>query len=142
MITQQTAQFKLCTGDYITTMCPAWAQFLFPENLLTNPDILECILWEWSGKIFLLLTSNPVTLKCKLWEWYEVKWKSLSHVPFFATPWTIQSMEFSRPEHWSGWPFSSPGDLPTPGIEPRFSTLQVNSLPAEPQGKPLWKIWS
>ena len=33
--------------DYITTMYPAWRQFLLPENLLTNPDILESILWEW-----------------------------------------------------------------------------------------------
>ena len=29
-------------------------------------------------------------------------WKSLSCVRFFATPWTLQSMEFSRPEYWSG----------------------------------------
>ena len=35
-----------------------------------------------------------------------------------ATPWTIQSMEFSRPEYWSGLPFPSPGDLPNSGIEP------------------------
>ena len=32
--------------------------------------------------------------------------------------------------------FHSPGDLPNPGIEPRCPTLQVYSLPAEPQGKP------
>ena len=31
---------------------------------------------------------------------------------------------------------SSPGDLPNPGIEPRSPTLQVDSLPAEPPGKP------
>ena len=30
------------------------------------------------------------------------KWNSLSLVRLFATPWTIQSMEFSRPEYWSG----------------------------------------
>ena len=30
------------------------------------------------------------------------KWKSLSHVCHFATPWTIDSMEFSRPKYWSG----------------------------------------
>ena len=29
------------------------------------------------------------------------KWKLLSHVQLFATPWTIQSMEFSRPEYWT-----------------------------------------
>ena len=64
------------------------------------------------------------------------KWKSPSRVWLFATPWTIQSMEFSRPEYWSGWPFPSPGDLPNPGIESRSPTLQANSLLAEPQGKP------
>ena len=31
---------------------------------------------------------------------------------------------------------SSPGDLPNPGIKQRSLALQVNSLPAEPQGKP------
>ena len=30
------------------------------------------------------------------------KWKSLSHVRLFVTPWTTQSMEFSRQEYWSG----------------------------------------
>ena len=33
---------------------------------------------------------------------FEVKWKSLSRVRLFVTPWTIQSMEFYRPEYWSG----------------------------------------
>ena len=28
------------------------------------------------------------------------------------------------------------GGFPNPGIEPRSPTLQVDSLPAEPQGKP------
>ena len=32
----------------------------------------------------------------------EVKWRALSCVWLFATPWTIQSMEFSRPEYRSG----------------------------------------
>ena len=45
-------------------------------------------------------------------------------------------MEFSRPEHWSGWPFPPLGDLPNPGTQPRSLTLQVDFLPAEPQGKP------
>ena len=47
----------------------------------------------------------------------------------------LQSMEFSRPEYWSEQPFPSPVDLPNPGIEPRPPTLQVDSSPAEPQGK-------
>ena len=63
-----TTQFKLCTRDYATTMYPAGGEFLLPENLLNNPDILECILWDWVWRIFLLSNSNLVILKCKLLE--------------------------------------------------------------------------
>ena len=63
------------------------------------------------------------------------KWKSLSRVWLFATPWTTYSMEFSRLENWSGLPFPSPRNLPNPGIEPRSPTLQADSVSAEPQGK-------
>ena len=45
-------------------------------------------------------------------------------------------MEFSRPEYWSREPFPSPGDVPNLGIKPRSPTLQADSLPAEPRGKP------
>ena len=47
--------------------------------------------------------------------------------------WTTQSLEFSRPEYWSGKPFPSPGDLPNLGIEHSSHALQEDSLPAEPQ---------
>ena len=43
---------------------------------------------------------------------------------------------FSRQEYWSGLPCPSPGDLPNPGIKPRSSTLQADSLPSEPPGNP------
>ena len=46
------------------------------------------------------------------------------------------SMGFSRQEHWSGWPFPSPDDLPNPGIKPGSLTLQADSLPSEPPEKP------
>jgi len=49
-----------------------------------------------------------------------------------ATSWTVQSVEFSRPEYWSGFSFPSPGDLPNSGAEPRSPILQADSLPAEP----------
>ena len=52
-----------------------------------------------------------------------------------ATPWTIESMAFSKPEYWSGQPFPSPGDLSNPGIEPRAPALQADSSPAEPSAK-------
>ena len=48
---------------------------------------------------------------------------------------SVQSMEFSRQELWSGLLFPSPGDCPNPGIEPRSPALQADSLPSEPLGK-------
>ena len=45
-----------------------------------------------------------------------------------TVPWTVQSMEFSRPEYWSGLPFPSPGDLPNPGMEPKSLSLQADQL--------------
>ena len=46
-------------------------------------------------------------------------------------------MGFSRREYWSRLPCLPPGDLPSPGIEPRSPTLQADSLPPEPPGKPM-----
>ena len=46
-------------------------------------------------------------------------------------------MGFSRQEHWSGFLFPSPGDFPNPRIKPESPTLQADSLPSEPPGKPL-----
>ena len=56
-----------------------------------------------------------------------------------VTPWTAAcraplSMGFSRQEYWSGLPRPPPGYLPNPGIEPRSSTLQADSLPLNHQG--------
>ena len=39
-------------------------------------------------------------------------------------------------QYWSGLPCPPPRDLPNRGIEPRFLTLQADSLPSEPPGKP------
>ena len=67
--------------------------------------------------------------------------QSLSHVQLFATPCTVAHqappfMEFSRQEYWSGLPWPPPGDLPDPGIEPRFPALQADSLQLSHQGSP------
>ena len=48
--------------------------------------------------------------------------KSLSHAQLFAASctvacWAPLSMEFSRQEYWSKFPFPTPEDLPDPGIE-------------------------
>ena len=67
-------------------------------------------------------------LKCPISNTLTLTLKSLSHVQFFATAWTIAylappSMEFSRQESWSWFLFPSAGDLPNPGIEPGSPAL-------------------
>ena len=51
--------------------------------------------------------------------------QSVSHVQFFATPWSVahqapQSMTFFRQKYWSRLPFPTPGDLPNLVIKPTF----------------------
>ena len=67
MITQQPTQLKLCAKDNETTVYPAWGQLFLLENLLTNPVILKCLLWEWGSVHF---SSVP-----------QCVW-------LFVTPWT------------------------------------------------------
>ena len=44
----------------------------------------------------------------------------------------LLSKEFSRQEHWSELLSPSPGELPSPGVDPGTSALPANSLPTEP----------
>ena len=69
----------------------------------------------------------------------------LSHLWFFATPWTVArqaplSMGFTRQEYLSGLPFLPPGDRPDPGVEPAspvVPTLTGRFFTTELPGKPL-----
>ena len=47
------------------------------------------------------------------------------------------SMEFPRQEYWNGLPCLPSGDIPGPGTEPSFPTLQADTLPSE---APITKI--
>ena len=92
--------------------------------------------------IFFFIVFSRVSLWPILTGVCGVVWKLLSHVLLCATPWTVAcqaplSVGFPRQEYWSGLPFSSPGDFPYPGIEPRSPVLQAGSLPSEPPGKPI-----
>ena len=72
-----------------------------------------------------LVNSNSLDVLCA---------KSLNHVQFIVTPWTV-----SLPECWSGLPFPPPGDLPNPGTEPYLLHVlhwQTDSLPLSHLGSP------
>ena len=59
------------------------------------------------------------------------------------TPWTVAhqaplSMGFSRQEYWSGLPLPSPGDLPSPGIEPGLPHCRQTLYYLSHQGSSKW----
>ena len=65
----------------------------------------------------------------------------LSHVQFFAIPWTVAhqfplSMGFSKEKYWSGLPFPTRGSLPDSGIEPVSPALAGGSLTTLSRRKP------
>ena len=67
----------------------------------------------------------------------KVKVKVIQSFPTLCKPmdYTVHGILQARILEWGAFP--SPGDLPNPGIKPGGLILQVDSLPAEPQGKPL-----
>ena len=105
----------------------------------------------WWLYVYMYATKNPLICALKSQQLVNfVVVQSLCVLCFIAqscptlsTPWTaaLQAplpLGFSRQEHWSGLPCPSPGDLPSPGIEPRSPALRADSLPPEPPRKPCW----
>ena len=77
--------------------------------------------------------TSPVPIRS------AVKSKSFSCVLTLWDPmhYTVHGFPQARILEWV--PLPSPGDLPYPETEPRSPTLQVDSLPSEPPGKPVRK---
>ena len=99
-------------------VCHALLQFIFLTQGL-NPRLLHLLHW---------------------WVLYHLappgKVKSKSHTVVPDPLWPHgQYSPWNSPGQNTG-EFPSPGDLPNPGIKPRSPTLQVDSLPVEPQRKP------
>ena len=90
----------------------SFRSFFFPPSSLFYLSMIQCtspdFLQYWNSVTIVHYVKGCVCAQsCRL----------------FVAPWTVAhqaslSMRFSRQEYWSGLPFSSPGDLPNPGIEP------------------------
>ena len=81
------------------------------KNKVLGPSLL------YIKSYYKSMVSNTV------WYRYMCMLSHFTHVQFFVTPCTVAYeaplfMGFCRQEYRSGLPFSSPGDLPNPGIEP------------------------
>ena len=112
-------ELSLCSG--LISTCDSVFTFIICPHVTTNTVFHKQIISQRGSLSF--RRSSPLPHACDtlhstflaqrklsmLLFWHlicisfiEVKWKLLSHVWLFATPWTTQSMEFSRPEYWSG----------------------------------------
>ena len=62
------------------------------------PSLLFSVIRDNKGPLlFKQFWAGLIPLLHEKW-----KWKSVSCVWLFETPWTMQSIEFSRPEYWNG----------------------------------------
>ena len=92
-----------------------------------------CVPWDSISRRFFKLSIDISV---------PLAWLKVSQLcPTLCNPWTVAcqaplSMEFSKQECWSALPYPSPGNLSDPEIEPKSPTLQADSLPSEPTGKP------
>ena len=69
----------------------------------------------------------------------KMKMKVAQSCPTLATPWTIQSMEFSRPEYWNGSCSLIQDIFPTEGSNPGL--LHCRQILYHLKVKGEWKSW-
>ena len=130
--------------------CHAFLQEIFPTQG-SNPHLLCPLHWQ-AGSLLLVPPGKPLKKNIYMYVCVCVCVHTHGHVlscfscvdsltPRTAACQALWSMEFFRQEYWSGLPLPPPGDLLDPGIEPRASELQANSLPLSHQGSPVTSSW-
>ena len=128
------SRFYFLVSTWNTTSFPCRFLDLGSERtdiLLGNLRSLTGILYFQSTGINHFKTIYLFIQNLHIWLYYSrqgVCVGSLCCVRLFANPWAVAkqpppSKGFSRQEYWSGFPFSLPGDLLNPGIEPRSLCL-------------------
>ena len=119
--------------DGVTNSLASYGFFICDAGISDSLTILckSEVNWLINGKVSIF---RPFII---LW-----KWKSLSHVQLFAIPCTIQSMEFSRSEYWSGYQYPLlQGIFPTQGSNPGLSHCREILYQLSHQGSPRILKW-
>ena len=126
---------------------------LYQNYLLSFSDVLNhnclsflfcgccCCHWEvdWICPLllfFLFLYWSILKLCTYIYPRLEWKWKLPSSVQLFATPWSIQSMEFSRSEYYNGYLSLLQGIFPTQGSNPGLPHCRWILYQLSHQGSP------
>ena len=91
-------------------------------HIVENTQRENCVLEYIATILVYILLSTYIAIQsccCLVVSCVQIFWD-----PMTVAHQDLLSMGFSRQEYWSGLPFSSPGDLLNPGIEPRSPALQ------------------
>ena len=138
-------------GAWQATVCRVSKSDMTKWLSMHTKELWHCFGVQDTGRSFLYFISltqvyrylTRLNLLWFIWKKEERKW-SRSVVPL-CNPMDSSLHEaplskgFSRQEYWSVLPFPPPPDLPDPGIKPRSSALQADSLLSRQPGKPhLW----
>ena len=110
-------------------------QEMYPDNIQCNA--------KWC---LILRTNNSGRKLAVCWPLLEVLliccFRSVAKsCPVFSAPGTVArrappAVALPRQDHWSGWPFPSPGGPPGPGAEPTSPDWRADSLPRSHRGGP------
>ena len=122
----------------------SWEKGKRPLFFLKSPSFPLGSYWQsptgrsWqSGNEFCRDPTSYHRLRCD-----RVKVKALSPVRLFVTPWTIQSLEFPRPEYWSGSLSLLQGIFPTQGSNPRLPHCRWILYQLTHKGSSWKEMWS
>ena len=129
-----------CVHGWEEDDCPAYRLFISPSltipllslpHLSKSPSVFSNATvtshrkpWStWYGYIYIYVLSHLVVS-----DSLQPQWLLPARL---LCPWGV-----SKQEYWTGLSCPPPGDLPNPGLKPRSPSLQMDSLPSEPPGKP------
>ena len=107
--------------------------------------ISQSLTFKYLGNILVLseMTYYFEKLHCILtFYWCKVKVKVAQPCPTLCDPMEYTYSPWNSPGQNTGVGSCSllQGNLPNPGIEPRYPALQADNLPAEPLGKPFTDV--
>ena len=75
-----------------------WTEPYYPVNPLLDVYLKEIFFFLVNAEIYMC----PMFIYSLIYNSWDREWKLLSRVWLFANPWTLETLEFSRPEYWIG----------------------------------------
>ena len=135
-----TAKSKISFGKCHSAFENMWVifKYFFYIDLSHNSTVIKEQTLYWNHTRFQYLCVNVLRLTLFI-DWLcATLWTAVCQAPLF--------MGFSKQDNWNGLPYSPPGRLPKPGIEPTSLTSNLHwqavSLPLVPTAINTFRPWN